>query len=94
MKPQDDTSGYVYSDIPWRYTGQGGTFFGLDPLVLLCIPLALLALRMESGIWVYLLIAGLAGLFVYASAKGYPSLRVFLSSRYLLYVRRAEWKTR
>lgn len=94
MRPENDATGYVYSDIPWRYSGLSARFLGLDPLSVLLIPLALFGLRQGWG-WSFvgLLLLALA-LFVCVALRGYPSVRTFLHSRFILLVGRARWKTR
>lgn len=94
MRPQDDRTGYVYGDVPWRYSGLSARFMGLDPLVVLLLPLAILGLRQGWGM-VYLGALGLIlGLFVYVAFKGYPSVRVFLHGVGVVVFGRARWKTR
>lgn len=94
MRPDQDTTGYVFSDIPWRYSGLKAQFFGLDPLILLLLPLGLFGLRQGYGlVWNGFLIA-LAGIFVFAAFKGYPSLSVFLHNRYIAVIGRGRWRTR
>lgn len=94
MKPKDDHTGYVYSDVPWRYSGLNSKFFGLDPWVVLLIPMAILGLRQGWG-WTYQgVLALILALFIYVSAKGYASMRVFLGGVALLVFGRAKWKTR
>lgn len=94
MRPEDDPNGYVYTNIPWRYSGIATKFFGVDPLALLVIPLAIFGLRQGWG-WFFMVgLVALGGLFVFVSFKGYPSMRVYLQSRAVKYIGRARWKTR
>ena len=94
MRPEDDTTGYVYSDIPWRYSGLNARFLGLDPLVILLLPLGLFGLRQGWG-WGFIgMLVAVLALFVWVAMKGYPSLRVFLHSLSVLVLGRARWKTR
>lgn len=94
MKPRDDAKGYVFVDIPWRYSGIGARFLGLDPLVVLLIPLGIFGLRQGWG-WLFLgMLLAILSLFVWTAIKGYPSVRVFLQSLWVMLVRRGKWKTR
>ena len=93
MRPDQD-NGYVFIDIPWRYSGLKAQFFGLDPLVLLALPLFIFGLRQGLG-WAFkgFLIAFVV-LFFYAAFKGYPSLAVFFHNRYIRLIGRGRWRTR
>jgi hypothetical protein len=94
MRPQDDQTGYVYSDIPWRYSGLSARFLGLDPLAVLLIPFTIFGLRQGWG-WPFIgVVLLLVALFAYVSFKGYPSLRVFLQSLAVRLIGRGRWKTR
>ena len=94
MKPQDDATGYVYSDIPWRYSGLSARVFGLDPAVVLLLPLAILGLRQGWGTAYQVVLGLIFLLFIYVAVKGYASMRVFLHGLSILLVGRARWKTR
>lgn len=94
MKPEDDTSGYVYTHIQWRYSGLATKFFGVDPSILLLIPVGIIGLRQGYGWGLIIFMSLIAALYVYVSAKGYPSMRSYLQSRAVRYLGRARWKTR
>ncbi len=94
MRPEDDSSGYVYNAVPWRYSGLSARVFGLDPLVALLPPLAIYGMR-SGWCWLfYGLLVLVLCLFVYTNYKGYRSVRDYLRSRWIQIVGRGRWKTR
>lgn len=95
MKPSDDDSGYVYNtNLPWRYSGLSARFLGLDPWIVLAIPLGILGLRNQWGFGFLIVLGAFIGMFVYVSIKGYPSVTDFLKAQSVRFIGRRKWDTR
>lgn len=95
MQPQDDKTGYIYNrNVPWRYSGLSAKFMGMDPWVIILVPISIFGLRQG---WGYLFLAFLGlflGMFIYVSIKGYPSIRTFFQAMGVRLIGRGRWKTR
>lgn len=95
MNPQDDSDGYVYNrETPWRYSGLSAKFLGLDPWVIILIPITILGLRQQWGYPFLGFIILLLVMFIYVSMKGYPNVRVFFQSLGVRIIGRGRWKSR
>lgn len=94
MQPQDDTNGYVFLNIPWRYSGLSARFLGVDPLALFLLPISLIGLRNGGGYLMFACIGLVLAFFVWVNMKGYPTMRMYLQSRAVLLFGRGRWKTR
>lgn len=71
---------YYYSDIPWRYTSLRAAAFGLDPWIMVLLPLSFLTLAREWPTWMFYLYAAFAALIVYARFRGFTSFRDYLAA--------------
>ena len=81
-----------YIDIEWRFSGLRPSVFGLDPMVIVVVPLAFAGLRFGfPTIWFVIL-----GLFVVlalyvAMATGYSRVVDYLYAQRTKYVQRGRW---
>lgn len=81
-----------YHDIEWRFSGLRPNVFGLDPLVVLVVPLAFAGLRWQFPmLWFYLLAAFTALTVYVAFVTPYRRIADYLRALSTKYIQRGRW---
>lgn len=71
---------YYYTNVPWRHSGLRATFFGMDPWVLLTIPLSFITLAREWPGWFIYIYVAFFMLAIYVRVRKFASIGLWLSS--------------
>lgn len=71
---------YYYTDIPWRHSGLRAKAGGVDPIILLLLPIILFTLAQEGPAWLFYVYASVAALICYARFRGFHTFWDWLVS--------------
>ena len=71
---------YYYSDIPWRHSGLRGSFFGIDPIVIVIAPMIFITLAREWPTWLFYVYGLLFFTAVFAKLRKFPTIFDWVAS--------------
>ena len=71
---------YYYSNIPWRHSGLRGSAFGIDPIVMVIIPMVFITLSRGWPTWFFYVYGMFFLAALYAKFRKFPTLFDWLAS--------------
>lgn len=71
---------YYYTNIPWRHSGLRAKAGGVDPIIMVLLPIIFFTLAQEGPTWLYYLYGMIATLICYARFRGFQTFGDWLAS--------------
>lgn len=71
---------FYYTDIPWRHSGLRARALGVDPIILIVVPLFFITLAREWPTWLFYVYGLFIVAVVYARIRRFPTFFDWLTS--------------